>query len=171
MALKGTTSLSCGTGSYKIIAGAAQSKPSKQDMDIQQRKCYKFSEHGEYKAVDPGTQLKWSTVACSKMEFENARDGVRPKHYPVPDLQRSSIRWFDQEAEDTHVNMHFEVSWDDDCELESGAKTLNIQDPRADQTDKCWELMHDNFEKCTNNNGSGGEIQVGCLKYAFYPKP
>ncbi|KAF9887534.1 hypothetical protein FE257_010112 [Aspergillus nanangensis] len=57
-----------------------------------------------------------------------------------------------------------EISWLENCE----GPEQNAQTP-MDGYD-CVSLIVDSWEKCTDNDGAGGYIIVGCLSYMFMPQ-
>ncbi|KAK0610868.1 hypothetical protein B0T14DRAFT_570799 [Immersiella caudata] len=61
--------------------------------------------------------------------------------------------------------MTFSLEWIKGCELEGG-DGQNLGEPVPG-----WDgekIFLENYEKCTGNDGSGGWIQAGCLKFDFF---
>ncbi|KAF5500243.1 Subtilisin-like protease 3 [Colletotrichum siamense] len=70
------------------------------------------------------------------------------------------------------VRYDMSISWRSGCV--SATESINCANPTKNLTmlhnTACEELFQDNWEKCTGNQGRGGYIDVGCLRYDFTPK-
>ncbi|KAJ0308074.1 hypothetical protein Brms1b_009690 [Colletotrichum noveboracense] len=70
------------------------------------------------------------------------------------------------------VRYDMSISWRSGCV--SAPESINCANPTKNLTmlhnTACEELFQDNWEKCTGNQGRGGYIDVGCLRYDFTPK-
>ncbi|KAF0323324.1 hypothetical protein GQ607_009442, partial [Colletotrichum asianum] len=69
------------------------------------------------------------------------------------------------------IRYEMEISWRSDCV--STVKTIDCGDPLGEKpkvhTTPCENLFVENWKSCTGNEGRGGYIDVGCLRYDFTP--
>ncbi|KAF4874181.1 Subtilisin-like protease 3 [Colletotrichum siamense] len=69
------------------------------------------------------------------------------------------------------IRYEMEISWRSDCV--STVEAIDCGDPLGEKpkvhTTPCENLFVENWKSCTGNEGRGGYIDVGCLRYNFTP--
>lgn len=110
--------------------------------------CHSADQYGKYKDVKARVQQFGASMACYK------KGGIISSG-------DSPISWYVTGANDK-PGYNYGISWIDGCEGEP----QNSSTPVDGAT--CEELLIGNWKNC-NNNGAGGWIDAGCVRYTFYP--
>ncbi|KAF9889005.1 hypothetical protein FE257_007982 [Aspergillus nanangensis] len=110
--------------------------------------CHAAGEFGNHADVLARVQQFGASMACRK------------KGGPISSGD-SPLPWFVTGA-NVQPGYHYEISWVDGCEGESQNSLTPVEGATCD------DLLIGSWKNC-NNDGAGGWIDAGCVRYKFWP--
>ncbi|KAL5363419.1 hypothetical protein BJX96DRAFT_155682 [Aspergillus floccosus] len=128
--------------------GALAASTESTTPTLGKQNCHAADQFGKYKDVKAKVQEFGASMTCYK------KGGIISSG-------DSPISWYVTGANDK-PGYHYGISWIDGCK----GDPQNSLTPVDGAT--CEDLLVGNWKNC-NNNGAGGWIDAGCVRYTFYP--